>query len=48
MFNKKELDWIKELVENKVAEMKEKNEYDFYTYDKEIFESILKKIEDSK
>lgn len=46
MFNKKELDWIKELVGNKVAEMKERKEYDFYTYDKEIFESILKKIEE--
>ncbi len=48
MFDRKELEWIKELVEDKVADMKEKNEYDFYTYDKEIFESILRKIEECK
>ena len=47
MFNEKELEWIKELVEDKVAAMKEKKDYDYFTYDKEIFESILKKIEES-
>lgn len=47
MFNKNELNWIKELVENKVAEMQEKGEYDYFQYDKEIFESILKKINEN-
>ena len=47
MFDKKELMWIKELVEDKVAEMKDNNEYDFYEYDKEVFESILKKIKEA-
>lgn len=44
MFNGKELAWIKELVEDNVAEMKENDEYDYFEYDKEIFESILEKI----
>lgn len=43
-FNEKELNWIKELVEDKISDMKENNEYDFFEYDKEIFESILLKI----
>ncbi len=48
MFNKKELEWIKELVEEEVAKRKENGEYDYFNYDKEIFESILDKIEKSK
>lgn len=46
-FKKEELDWIKELIESKVAEMKENGDYEIFTYDKEIFESILLKIENS-
>ena len=46
MFDKKELGWIKELVEDKVVEMKQNGDYDVFTYDKEIFESILRKIEE--
>ncbi|WP_373205922.1 hypothetical protein [Clostridium tertium] len=48
MFNEKELEWIKELVEDKVAKMKENGDYNYFKYDKEIFESILDKIEKSK
>lgn len=44
MFNEKELAWIKELVEDKVADMKNDGEYDYFKYDREIFESILEKI----
>lgn len=44
MFDENELEWIKELVEDKVAEMKRDGNYDFFEYDKEIFESILNKI----
>lgn len=44
MFDRKELEWIKELVEDRIQEMKNKGDYDFYEYDKEIFESILAKI----
>jgi hypothetical protein len=44
-FEEKELGWIKELVEDRVAEMKEENIYEVFTYDKEIFESILLKID---
>lgn len=43
-FEEKELRWIKELVEERVAELKEENIYEVFTYDKEIFESILLKI----
>ena len=38
-FEEKELNWIKELVEAKLAETDK-----FYTYDRETFESILLKI----
>ncbi|ELC8423361.1 hypothetical protein G6Z12_13585 [Clostridium perfringens] len=48
MFTKSELDWIKELVEDKISTMKEKNNYAFFKYDKKIFESILKKCENGK
>ena len=44
MFNEKELAWIEELVEIEVAKMKENGEYDYFKYDREIFESILEKI----
>lgn len=44
MFNEKELEWIKELLEDKVAEMKANGDYNYFEYDKEIFESILEKI----
>ncbi|EOU1829625.1 hypothetical protein IZT14_002733 [Clostridium perfringens] len=48
MFTKNELDWIKELVEDKIFTMKEKDNYNFFEYDKEIFESILKKCENGE
>lgn len=48
MFDRKELEWIKELVEDRIQEMKNKGDYDIYEYDKEIFENILTKIENSK
>lgn len=44
IFEDKELKWIKELVEDKIAEMKQDGDYDFFKYDKEIFESILNKV----
>ena len=44
----KELGWIKELVADRIAEMKERGEYDYYTYDKEIFENILIKIDSAQ
>lgn len=43
-FNYDELRWIRELVENEIDLRKAKGEYEQYTFDKEIFESILKKI----
>ncbi|MCT8975531.1 hypothetical protein N4T77_02855 [Clostridium sp. CX1] len=46
-FEEKELNWIKELVEDRVAEMKENGDYEVFTYDKEIFESILLKIQNN-
>ncbi|WP_291567176.1 MULTISPECIES: hypothetical protein [unclassified Clostridium] len=46
-FEEKELRWIKELIKDKINEMKRDGDYDFFTYDKEIFESILSKIENS-
>jgi len=45
VFTENEIRWIKELVEDKVNEMKRDGDYEFFTYDKEIFESILAKIE---
>lgn len=48
MFNKNELDWIEELVETEIAKMKENGEYDYFKYDREIFESILEKIKNLK
>lgn len=41
MFTKNELEWIQELIEDKISEMIEEGNYDFFEYDKEIFESIL-------
>lgn len=47
-FNRAELDWIKELVEDEICRRKEKGEYEYWNADKEVFESILKKIEESR
>mgnify|MGYP005918611879 CR=1 FL=1 len=47
-FNRAELDWIKELVEDEIYRRKDDGTYDYYNGDKEVFESILKKIEESR
>lgn len=43
MFNRNELLMLKELVEEEVAKRKDNGDYDLWSGDKEVFESILKK-----
>lgn len=47
MFTKDELLLINELVTEEIHKRKENNEYEYWNYDKELFESILKKIQDN-
>ena len=48
MFNRKELNWIQELVEDEINRRKDEGIYEYYDGDKEVFESILKKVEESR
>ena len=45
IFDINELNWIKEVVEDKVLELKEKGYWNIYEYDKKVLTSILNKIE---
>lgn len=48
IFTIDEMNWIKELVEEEVAKRKDEGDYEYWSGDKKVFESILDKIEKSK
>lgn len=46
LFERDELLMIEELVEEEIANRKEKGEYDYYVGDKKVLESILLKVKE--
>lgn len=43
-----ELNMIKELIDEEIANRKDKGEYEYFTGDKSVLESILNKVETAK